>query len=77
MNDVLTIGYSERAYACWQAMIELVFFVPDHLHQQTFYDRVKALEFFWEAEWPRFGEDVCETLFKIYVLQNLVNLFYF
>ncbi|CAI2166652.1 9087_t:CDS:10 [Funneliformis geosporum] len=50
-------GYSERAYACWQAMIELVFFTPDHLRQQTFYDRVAALEVFWETEWPRFGED--------------------
>ncbi|RIA98604.1 NRDE-2, necessary for RNA interference-domain-containing protein [Glomus cerebriforme] len=54
---ILQSGYSERAYACWQAMIELVFFAPDHLRQQTFYDRVTALEVFWEAEWPRFGED--------------------
>ncbi|CAG8482454.1 20197_t:CDS:10 [Rhizophagus irregularis] len=51
------LGYSERAYACWQAMIELIFFAPDHLRQQTFYDRVTALEIFWEEEWPRFGED--------------------
>ncbi|CAG8500244.1 8749_t:CDS:10 [Funneliformis mosseae] len=54
---MLQSGYSERAYACWQAMVELVFFAPDHLRQQTFYDRVAALEVFWEAEWPRFGED--------------------
>jgi hypothetical protein len=44
-------------------MIELVFFAPDRLHQQTFYDRVIALEIFWEAEWPRFGEDVCEYIY--------------
>ncbi|CAB5184578.1 DUF1740-domain-containing protein [Rhizophagus irregularis] len=54
---ILQSGYSERAYACWQAMIELIFFAPDHLRQQTFYDRVTALEIFWEEEWPRFGED--------------------
>ena len=59
---VESLGYSERAYACWQAMIELIFFAPDNLRRQTFYDRVKALEIFWEAEWPRFGEDVCEYI---------------
>ncbi|RIB25556.1 NRDE-2, necessary for RNA interference-domain-containing protein [Gigaspora rosea] len=54
---MLQSGYSERAYSCWQAMIELTFFAPKKIQQKDFYDRVVAFENFWEAEWPRFGED--------------------
>ncbi|CAG8742621.1 212_t:CDS:2, partial [Acaulospora morrowiae] len=50
-------GYAERAYACWQAMIEFTFFIPESLRNQVFYDRVAAFESFWEAGWARFGED--------------------
>ncbi|CAJ0843961.1 11722_t:CDS:10 [Entrophospora sp. SA101] len=48
-------GYTERAYACWQAMIELTFFGPDS-QNPIFYDRIANLENFWESEKPRFGE---------------------
>ncbi|CAG8688736.1 21252_t:CDS:10, partial [Cetraspora pellucida] len=54
---MLQSGYTERAYSCWQAMIELTFFAPEEIQQKDFYDRVVAFENFWEAEWPRFGED--------------------
>ncbi|CAJ0898224.1 2823_t:CDS:10, partial [Entrophospora sp. SA101] len=46
---------SERAYACWQAMVELTFFGPDS-QNPIFYDRIANLENFWESEKPRFGE---------------------
>ncbi|RHZ61356.1 hypothetical protein Glove_348g24 [Diversispora epigaea] len=50
-------GYTERAYSCWQAIMELVLFVPENLQNLDFYDRLIKFESFWEAEWPRFGED--------------------
>lgn len=53
-------------------MIELIFFAPDHLRQQTFYDRVTALEIFWEEEWPRFGEDVCDYFLTYMYNKSLI-----
>ncbi|CAG8624543.1 8138_t:CDS:10, partial [Diversispora eburnea] len=50
-------GYTERAYSCWQAVMELIFFVPENLQSLDFYDRLIKFESFWEAEWSRFGED--------------------
>ncbi|CAG8553183.1 26237_t:CDS:10, partial [Dentiscutata erythropus] len=70
---MLQSGYSERAYSCWQAMIELTFFAPKRIQQKDFYDRVVAFENFWEAELPRFGEDDAKG-WSYYFEQNIENV---
>ncbi|CAG8441268.1 17395_t:CDS:10 [Dentiscutata heterogama] len=70
---MLQSGYSERAYACWQAMIELTFFAPKKIQQKDFYDRVVAFENFWEAELPRFGEDDAKG-WSYYFEQGIENV---
>ncbi|CAG8582332.1 2727_t:CDS:10 [Paraglomus occultum] len=49
-------GFTEKAYACWQAMMEITFFAPKELHSSNFEDIIEALEEFWGSEKPRFGE---------------------
>jgi len=52
------IGYYERAICLYQAMIEITFFCPTLLNNQSFKVKVQELENFWENEYPRFGEEV-------------------
>ncbi|GAA5907948.1 nuclear exosome regulator NRDE2 [Sporobolomyces salmoneus] len=58
------VGYSERAFAAFQALIELNLFRPNHLNlarpddpRRKWTDRVvDELEEFWDSEAPRIGE---------------------
>ncbi|RSL99760.1 hypothetical protein CEP52_009541 [Fusarium oligoseptatum] len=47
-------GYKELAVAAWQAFLELNFFRPPHLNDQT--TAFESLRDFWESEVPRIGE---------------------
>ncbi|KAL2693767.1 hypothetical protein Neosp_000330 [[Neocosmospora] mangrovei] len=47
-------GYKELAVAAWQAFLELNFFQPPHLDDQT--AAFESLRDFWESEIPRIGE---------------------
>lgn len=52
-NFMKQSGYSELATAVWQGMMELNFYRPASIpHDQA----LDALEDFWDAECPRFGE---------------------
>ncbi|CAJ0766732.1 3151_t:CDS:2, partial [Entrophospora sp. SA101] len=64
--------YTERAYACWQAMIELTFFGPDS-QNPIFYDRIANLENFWESEKPREIDDI-ENFNTLPTSLNLQNI---
>lgn len=61
-NRALTSGYNERALACFQALIEITFFKPDHLRPPHHADPIwfegvlSEFEAFWEDEGPRIGE---------------------
>nr|KAJ3418689.1 hypothetical protein HK105_007979 [Polyrhizophydium stewartii] len=50
-------GYTERAVAACQAMVEFNCFAPAAFARQTFKQRVSLFEDFWETECARFGED--------------------
>lgn len=39
-------------------MIELTFFCPPILNNQSFKVKIHEFENFWENEFPRFGEEV-------------------
>ena len=58
----LTQGYNERSLACFQALMEVTFFKPDHLRpphraDPVWFEGVLAeAESFWEDEGPRIGE---------------------
>jgi len=52
------VGFTEKAYACWQAMMEITFFTPNELQSSNFEDITEGLEEFWGSERPRFGEKV-------------------
>ncbi|KAM6540038.1 hypothetical protein FALCPG4_001779 [Fusarium falciforme] len=47
-------GYKELAVAAWQAFLELNFFRPPHLDDQS--AAFESLRDFWESEVPRIGE---------------------
>ncbi|CAG8548926.1 4305_t:CDS:10 [Ambispora gerdemannii] len=49
-------GYSERAYACLQGIMEMNFFLPEMLKGQSYEERLSRFGEFWETEFPRFGE---------------------
>ncbi|KAK4687670.1 nuclear exosome regulator NRDE2, partial [Tremellales sp. Uapishka_1] len=57
-------GYTERALATFQALIELTFFKPDHLRPHPsfatdpvyFQGLLDDFEAFWDSEFPRVGE---------------------
>ena len=52
----LQAGYTERAFACYQALIEINLFCPAHLERRPFRERLLHLKKFWEGPSPRFGE---------------------
>ncbi|KAI8921618.1 NRDE-2, necessary for RNA interference-domain-containing protein [Entophlyctis helioformis] len=49
-------GYTERAVASFQALIEFSCFCPGAFGRQTFVQRVGQFEMFWDSECARFGE---------------------
>ena len=49
-------GQTERATAICQAMIELNCFCPIQLRPRNRENKLKALEFYWESNVPRIGE---------------------
>ena len=55
-------GYGERALACFQALMEITFFKPDHLRptsqsgSEWFQRLLSDFEVFWDEEVPRFGD---------------------
>ncbi|CAG8460298.1 12938_t:CDS:10 [Ambispora leptoticha] len=49
-------GYSERAYACLQGVMEMNFFLPEMLKGKSYEERLSKFGEFWETELPRFGE---------------------
>lgn len=49
-------GYTERAFASFQAMIEITCFKPVNLSNHSFIDLLDELEQFWDGDEPRFGE---------------------
>ncbi|PPQ67070.1 hypothetical protein CVT25_005671 [Psilocybe cyanescens] len=53
-------GYSERAFAMFQAQAELIFNPPPTLIKMSFQVQLSELEEFWESEYPRFGENGAE-----------------
>lgn len=56
------LGYTERAFACYQAMIELNIFCPDiqvNENNKNLENLLEDLELFWDSEIERFGELVC------------------
>ncbi|KAI9207904.1 NRDE-2, necessary for RNA interference-domain-containing protein [Polychytrium aggregatum] len=50
-------GYVEQSIACFQALVELNCFCPEKLAALSLDQRLHALEEFWEAGAPRFGEE--------------------
>lgn len=52
------VGHSERAMACFQALIEYNLCTPPELGQEgvSHKDRLEFFETFWDSEVPRFGE---------------------
>ncbi|KAF9765672.1 hypothetical protein IL306_002029, partial [Fusarium sp. DS 682] len=48
-------GYKELAVAAWQALLELNFFRPTSMDDQS--AALESLRDFWESEVPRIGED--------------------
>ncbi|KAL1408845.1 hypothetical protein Q8F55_005659 [Vanrija albida] len=61
-------GYTERALAIFQALMEITFFKPDHLRaprppfdqQRWFRGVLEDFEYFWDSELPRIGEAGCK-----------------
>jgi hypothetical protein len=51
------LGYTERAVAILQAMIEFNCFCPPAFEEQSFFQRVDLFEVFWDSECRRFGEE--------------------
>lgn len=56
------LGYIERAFGCFQAIMEINLFVPRIFTmanlQITFAEMLMEFETFWDSEVPRFGEQV-------------------
>ena len=49
-------GHSEKAIACYQALIEFNLCCPHELIQETFKTRLEFFETYWDSGCPRFGE---------------------
>jgi tetratricopeptide (TPR) repeat protein len=49
-------GHSEKAVACYQALIEFNLCYPRELNQETFKTRLEFFETYWDSGCPRFGE---------------------
>ncbi|RKP08540.1 NRDE-2, necessary for RNA interference-domain-containing protein [Thamnocephalis sphaerospora] len=49
-------GYTERAIACYQAVLELAFFGPESSNRQQWDTNLERFEEYWEAMLPRVGE---------------------
>ncbi|ORX84470.1 DUF1740-domain-containing protein [Anaeromyces robustus] len=60
-------GYFEKAISLYQAMIELNFFCPSILKNQSFKVKINELENFWENEYPRFGEEKSKGWDNVYL----------
>ena len=54
----LQCGYTEKAFACFQALIELNLFCPPFLQIRPIRERIAQLQLFWDSPAPRFGENV-------------------
>ncbi|PLW45322.1 hypothetical protein PCASD_03128 [Puccinia coronata f. sp. avenae] len=50
-------GYTERAAAAFQAIMEINFFRPRQKNLESFNELVDDFETFWDSELPRIGED--------------------
>ncbi|XP_067680449.1 nuclear exosome regulator NRDE2-like [Haliotis asinina] len=50
------VGYTERAVASYQALIEFNVFCPSSLTDTSTADRAGVFESFWDSSVPRFGE---------------------
>ncbi|KAH9486618.1 Nuclear exosome regulator NRDE2 [Psilocybe cubensis] len=53
---IRSAGYTERAFAMFQAQAELSFNLPPALAKLPFQTQLTELEEFWESEYPRIGE---------------------
>jgi hypothetical protein len=51
------VGYTERAAAAFQAIMEINFFRPRQKNLESFDELVDDFETFWDSELPRIGED--------------------
>ncbi|ORX41457.1 hypothetical protein BCR36DRAFT_588024 [Piromyces finnis] len=60
-------GYYEKAISLYQAMIEITFFCPSILKNQSFKVKIQELEVFWENEYPRFGEEKSKGWNNVYL----------
>ncbi|KAI8904431.1 NRDE-2, necessary for RNA interference-domain-containing protein [Gorgonomyces haynaldii] len=49
-------GYQERAFAIYQALVELNLFLPADLRDADWEDKMEAMDVFWDMDVPRFGE---------------------
>lgn len=49
-------GHSEKAVACYQALIEFNLCCPQELSQEQFKTRLEFFETYWDSGCPRFGE---------------------
>nr|VWO94247.1 Pre-mRNA-splicing factor CLF1 (crooked-neck-like protein 1) [Ganoderma boninense] len=49
-------GYVERANALFQAQAELLYAIPEQLHDKPFEVQLDAMEEYWDSEVPRLGE---------------------
>jgi hypothetical protein len=52
------LGYSEKAVASFQAMVELNWNCPESIKKLSFARKRSQLEHYWENELTRFGEKV-------------------
>ncbi|TPX33051.1 hypothetical protein SeLEV6574_g08419, partial [Synchytrium endobioticum] len=50
-------GYTERAIACFQAMLEMTCFPPEAVTNASFTQMMLSFEDFWESEVPRVGDE--------------------
>ena len=53
----MILGYVERSIALFQAMIEFSCYCPEAYAGLSFEKRRDLFEFFWEKEFPRFGQE--------------------
>ena len=49
-------GHSEKAVACYQALVEFNLCCPHELSQEQFKTRLEFFETYWDSGCPRFGE---------------------